>query len=210
MVNRLSNNNPIETCSWGLRYFLETKRSAVGVFAARCYKTYISAVYGVVRLSRPYELRQNARHVADLTIQNNVTEDSVLRPAYIDRCGSCKESLTPQLDWYSAGANTTAFPLRCVISFTGCQSTNVSSLYCVWLCSSVLTTWRQSRPTSVITASQSLPVLDVATSVRLHVVTLLSHRQEQPITVRAVLPWHGGRSTAWNSLPASLHDNTHT
>ena len=54
-------------------------------------------------------------------------------------------------------------------------------------CSSVLTTWRQS--TSLITASQSLPILDVATSVRLHVVTLLSHRQEQPITVHAVLPW---------------------
>ena len=35
-------------------------------------------------------------------------------PVYMpSTCGSCKESLTPQLDWYSAGANTTAFPLRC-------------------------------------------------------------------------------------------------
>jgi len=55
------------------------------------------------------------------------------------------------------------------------------------LCSSVLTTWRQS--TSLITASQSLPILDVATFVRLHVVTLLSHGREQPIMVHAVLPW---------------------
>ena len=81
---------------------------------------------------------------------------------------------------FSAGANTIAFPLRCAISFTGCQSINVSSLNCVWLCSSVLTTWHQS--TSLITASQSLPILDAATSVWLHVVTLLSHRQEQPFT----------------------------
>jgi len=45
------NNNPIETCSWGLcSYFLETKRSAVGSFCGAAIHT-VSAVYAVVRLS---------------------------------------------------------------------------------------------------------------------------------------------------------------
>ena len=51
------------------------------------------------------------------------------------------------------------------------------------------------------TVSVGLSVL--ATSARLHVVTL-SHRQEQPITVRAVLPWQARpRGTHCH---ASLHD----
>ena len=80
-----------------------------------------------------------------------------------------------------------AFPLRCVISLHWLpihQRVEFKLCLIVFKCSHNLAPKYLSDYCQPVSSNPGRRKL-----LRLHVVTLLSHRQEQPITVRAVLPW---------------------